>query len=119
MLTRRLNLQFKAKYLESMSITIPDSVGKASTSVPSHPVGTFARKGNEYDAFVAADLEAERAVDRKNAKGKSKGKGKRTQEQVEEEDAVKEDNNHGGREIRSLVPLLPKHSAGNKLFVGQ
>lgn len=110
--------QFKAKYLESMSITIPNDVGKASSSLPSHAVGFLSRKGSEFDAFVVADLEAERAALKKKAKD-AKGKGKRTKEEADDEDGPAEDTNHGGHEIRSLVPLLPKHSHANKLFVGK
>lgn len=100
-----------------MEIKLPSSIGQASSSVPSRAVGHYERKGSEYDAFIVADLEAERAAEKK--KSKDKGKGKRTKDQVDEEDAPKDDPGHGGQEIRSLVPLLPKHSAGNKLFVGE
>ena len=100
-----------------MEIEIPSSVGQVSSSVPSQAVGFLSRKGEDYEAYVVADLDGERTAEKD--KKKSKGKGKRTKDDVEDEDRPAEDAGHGGREMRSLVPLLPKHSAGNKLFVGK
>lgn len=101
-----------------MQLAIPSDHGKrSSATVPSHPIGTFSRKGADYDAFVVADLAGERAV---RDKERRKGKGKRDQDEVEAEEAgTKRDAVHGGQELRSLVPLLPKHASGNKLFVGE
>ncbi|GAA5947264.1 hypothetical protein JCM3765_001596 [Sporobolomyces pararoseus] len=88
----RVPAGLKAKHLDKMTIQLPDS----SIQTPLQPVATFTASKTEYNAYLSTP-------------STSSGS-KRKHGEKESTEAVEKS------EMDDMLPLLPKKSAGNKLF---
>ncbi|GAA5900325.1 uncharacterized protein JCM6883_002809 [Sporobolomyces salmoneus] len=89
----------KAKHLDKMVIQLPD----ASIQTPLQPVATFTASKSEYNAYLSTPSTSASAGNKRKAES--------TEQDQEEEDKEVEKS-----EMDNMLPLLPKKSAGNKLF---
>lgn len=89
--------QVKPSALDGLVINLPADTKKAAKG----PLATFTPKksSTEYEVHFA-DEEA-------------------TESSVAGQKRKRQEGGHGGEEMRSLVPLLPQKSKGDKLFAGQ
>jgi hypothetical protein len=87
--------QLKSKHLDKMVIQLPPS----SIQTPLQPVATFTASKSEYNAYLSTP-----------SPSSTGGKGKHSEEDGEATEV---------NELDNMLPLLPKKSAGNKLFQGQ
>ncbi|GAA5978399.1 hypothetical protein JCM5350_001152 [Sporobolomyces pararoseus] len=88
----RVPAGLKAKHLDKMTIQLPDS----SIQTPLQPVATFTASKTEYNAYLSTPS--------------TSSESKRKHNEKESNDEVEK------TEMDDMLPLLPKKSAGNKLF---
>ncbi|KAI5477820.1 hypothetical protein MNV49_005904 [Pseudohyphozyma bogoriensis] len=89
----------KPKHLSGLTIKLPSKLTPENSTLP---VGSLASKAGDFDIFVAAEPVKS---------GKRKRDDGERDEKPDVTIGVK-----GGEEMRALVPMLPKKSAGGKLF---
>ncbi|GAA5875402.1 hypothetical protein JCM16303_000612 [Sporobolomyces ruberrimus] len=88
----RVPAGLKSKHLDKMVIQLPPS----SIQTPLQPVATFTASKSEYNAYLSTP-----------SPSSTGGKGKHSEEDGEATEV---------NELDNMLPLLPKKSAGNKLF---
>lgn len=95
--TLMVGLQIKPSALDGLVINLPADPKKAGKG----PLATFTPKksSTEYEVHFADEEASEDAVAGQKRK--------------------RQEGGHGGEEMRSLVPLLPQKSKGDKLFAGR
>ncbi|KAL8278460.1 hypothetical protein RQP46_009150 [Phenoliferia psychrophenolica] len=90
----------KPKHLDGVTIQLPADYVHNSVA----PLAHFKAKKVEYDIYLA------------DAGAGTSAAGKRLRDEDQDDDAKPAVGVKGGEEMRALVPLLPKHAAGDKLF---
>ena len=91
--------QIKSKHLEGLTIQLPAN----STTNSPNVLTTFSAKRTSYDICLADTDDVTKAGKRKRDAG----------------DDGAEHVRVGGQEMKALVPMLPKRSSGDRLFLGE